>query len=110
MSLAAPNFRDAFITAVKAGNEFVKTTPEGHWYPCGFAWLTAPKVRKNSAEGKAFAAAGFRWDDYRKCFTYSGGNFTNTQSMDYKEAILRVVQQSLESQGLTGFRVETHID
>ena len=103
-------FRDAFDTAVAAGAAYVKTTPEGHWYPCGFANLIAPKVRKNSAMGKELLAAGFRWEEYGKRFSFSPYVFTNTQSMDYKADILREVQKVLEEKGFTGFFVETRMD
>jgi hypothetical protein len=97
------------IEAAKhAAREFVSTTPEGHWYPCGFAWLQY-KCRKNAKEAKVLLDAGFRWDDYSKTYQLSPYEFTNTQSMDYKEAILRKMEEIMRG---GGFKVSvfTRID
>jgi hypothetical protein len=103
------DLNSAIQSAIIAGRTFAAANPEGpNWYPCGFAWLTY-KCRKNGAESKALIANGFRWGDYEKRYMLSGGTFSNTQSMYYKESILRVVQESLKEAGYT-FDVQTRID
>lgn len=87
-----PNILDVkhAITAIlEAGHKYVAENPEGpNWYPCGFAGITY-KCRKNAKEHVALVNAGFRWDDYHKEYYLSAYTFTNTQSMNYQEDILR---------------------
>lgn len=99
----------ALKTAFLAGNSFVADTPEGHWYPCGFAWLTY-KCRKNAKEAATLKDNGFRWDDYRKEYTLGAFKWKATQSMDYQISIVREVQQSLAESGFPQFGVDSRID
>lgn len=100
------------IRCLKAGAAaYVRNNPEGpHWYPCGFAWVTY-KCRKNAKEAGSLIAEGFRWDDYEKVYTMTAYEFTNTQSMDYKEAVLRAgVRNATQRFPNIGFGVRTRID
>ncbi len=111
---AKPNILDMMnaIDLVKAGAaEYVKNNPEGpNWFPCGFAWL-AYKCRKNAKEAGTLIAQGFRWDDYEKVYSLSPYQWTNTQSMDYKEAILQAgVEKAKRSYPDIAFYVRTRID
>lgn len=107
-----PNILDvqnAILAAKAAARAYVAANPEGpNWFPCGFASLTY-KCRKNAKEAGALIAEGFRWDDYRKEYSMSAYEFTNTQSMDYKEAILLAAARGAEPFGVN-FSVRTQID
>lgn len=100
---------DAIVKGTAAAFAFVNANPEGkNWYPCGFAWL-AYKCRKNAREAAVLKAHGFSWDDYEKCYSLWAGKFHNTQSMDYKESILRAMNEVIAAEGFT-MRVRTRID
>ena len=105
---------EAIIAGTNAARQHVKDNPEGaNWYPCGFAWLTY-KCRKNAKEAAILLQAGFRWDDYSKLYTFSGGSFSNTQSMNYKTEILRAFTAAsnpiLLAAGINGFGIHDRID
>lgn len=88
---------------------YVRANPEGpDWYPCGFANLLI-KCRKNAKFAVVLKAEGFRWDDYNKAYAHGAYDWTNTQSMYYKEAILRAFLSALRDAGIPA-RVETRID
>lgn len=101
----------ALHLAIAAGHDYVKATPENpnDWYPCGFAWLTY-KCRKNAKESAILKEVGFRWDDYRKEYSLSGGTWSNTQAMDYKTAICLAVLDSLKESGYSNFGFQNRID
>lgn len=110
-----PNILDVQRAAdaiIAAGQAYVAANPEGqNWYPCGFAWITY-KCRKNAKEAGSLIARGFRWSDYEKEYTLSAGKFTNTQSMNYQEDILRAAVRAADpfiADGVT-FRVRSRID
>lgn len=97
----------ALEIADNVGKEYARTVPEGHWYPCGFAWI-AYKCRKNAKEARILLANGFHWNDYSKHYYKSAP--TNTQSMNYQEAVLQAMQKSLVDNGYTNFHIQTRID
>lgn len=101
--------RAAIREGKRLAAEYVAANPEGpNWWPCGFANLHI-KCRKNAKVAAVLKDEGFRWDDYRKSYAHGAYDWTNTQSMDYKEAILRVFQQALRDCGIPS-NVETRID
>lgn len=83
---------------------FVKTNPEdpANWFPCGFANLRY-KCRKNAKEAKVLLAEGFRWDDYEKVYSHGAYDWTNTQSLNYKAAILEVMRDKMALAGVTTY-------
>lgn len=100
----------ALESAEATARAYIAGNPEGpNWYPCGFVWLTY-KCRKNAKESAILIQNGWRWDDYEKRYTLSMGRFHNTQSMSYKEGIARVMLDSLEKAGMTGFAYRERID
>lgn len=106
------DFIDALAKGLVLMQEEAKT-PEPHWYPCGFAWLTIP-MRKNGALAKTLVAHGFRWNDYRKAYTYSMPKWMKmasdmSQSMNYAERCLKVLAGVLTEAGFK-CHVETRID
>ena len=109
-----PNILDiqnAIAAGKKAAAQYVAQNPEGsNWWPCGFAWVNY-KCRKNAKEAGALMAEGFTWDDYRKVYSLSPYAWTNTQSMDYKAAILRdFVAAANTYMAADLFSVRTYID
>lgn len=101
----------ALRTAERAADEYMAKNPENqdHWYPCGFAWVSFPKIRKNAKESAELIAHGWRWDDYLKRYTLWGGHFSSTQSMDYKEAVCDAYSKTMRSLGYNT-SVSTRID
>lgn len=88
-------------------------TPEPHWYPCGFAWASI-QMRKNHRLARTLLTLGWRWNGYRKAFTYSmpltAYKFSEmSQSMDYKARCLRAFAKSLNDDGIP-CHVYTQID
>lgn len=107
------SLNDALATAIEAGRVEAQT-PEPHWFPCGFAWLSY-QCRKNSKIGKELQSAGFRWNDYDKAWQTSLYDAipsieNMSQSMDYRARVLNAVCNSLKKQGFTEFYVNTRID
>lgn len=99
----------ALQNAKAAAVTWLKANPEGpNWYPCGFAYLTY-KCRKNAKEAATLKHHGFSWNDYHKQYERTAYDMTNTQSMDYKESLLRVMADSLRNEGFA-FNVRTYID
>lgn len=104
-----------FIKAFNSGLEALKveaSTPEAHWYPCGFAWLCI-KIRKNGALAKTLLSLGFNWDSYHRTYMYSMPNQYIAegmwQSMDYAARCLRAMAAKLREAGFECY-VKTHID
>lgn len=105
-----PSLHD-FATAANVARAYIAEHPEGpNWYPCGFAWVSAPKMRKNGKGWEMLKAVGFKWNDYDKRYQLWAGAFHNTQSMDYKAEIMRVYADALAKAGFPGFTVGTRID
>lgn len=103
----------AMVKAIEAG-KVESLTPEPHWFPCGFAWLSY-RCRKNAKMGKALQILGFRWNDYDKAWQSSlyaeiPCVKDMSQSMDYRSRILRAVCDVLKAEGFTKFYVNTRID
>lgn len=97
-----PNILRAAITAGKAAAaKYVRENPEdeNNWFPCGFANLHY-KCRKNAKESAVLQAEGFRWDDYRKTYSHGAYSWTNTQSLNYKAAILTAMQNAMREAGV----------
>lgn len=102
--------QNALASAANAAQAYANRGDTGHWYPCGFAWISAPKMRKNGKGCKELKAAGFSWNDYDKRFQLWTGKFTGSQSMDFKEAIASAYVEAMRAQGFEGFTVGTRID
>jgi hypothetical protein len=102
--------QNAFASAARAAQARSNLGDTGHWYPCGFAWVSAPKMRKNAKGFKDLVAAGFSWNDYDKRYQLWAGTFTGSQSMDFKEAIAQAYVNTMQAHGFDGFSVGSRID
>lgn len=109
--VTATNLQNALNAGLAAAAEESKT-PEPQWYPCGFAWLNI-RMRKNHRLSRILIENGWRWDDYRKSYTFSlpmSMHAPNmSQAMDYKERVLQKMRDVLLDYGVPSY-VSTHID
>lgn len=103
------DFALALESAAATAFAYAQANAEGHWYPCGFVWMTY-RCRKNAKVAKVLLNDGWRWDDYEKAYTLTMSRFTNSQSMDYKAGIARAYLNSLQCAGMDGFSFRERID
>lgn len=100
----------ALASAARVAQARANLGDAGHWYPCGFAWVSAPKMRRNAKGWKDLEAAGFSWNDYDKRWQLWAGKFTNSQSMDFKIIIAKSYVDAIGRQGFDGFSVGSRMD
>ena len=107
------DFKNALLAGIERG-KVESYISEASWFPCGFAYLVYP-CRKNAKESKVLIDMGFRWNNYDKA--YQSALYHSipaiagmSQSMDYRERILRAVCNELHNAGFTKAYVTTRID
>lgn len=103
VNMLASIMNEAQTEAYKAADQFFKEKLGGvDQYACGFAWVNI-YVKGNTKLGRAMKAAGYKRNDYEKCFQIWNPSRYGCQNVDTLEAGARAAAQVFKKYGIDAY-------